>query len=433
MLLFLSRRRKRTFRVFMCVLMVNIILITALPLKPLEAALETDPGSGAPENIADCEIIDFRALYDRLEQKGKEWYKNFNNDAGYLAFREAYVLQSYLLMYETCRDTCYLEKFIDHADSVLKQRDSIRGVTDYRGLSLPAWRRTNEPDDPNPLILAGRYYHLVVETASIAYPFAWFAQIVKNEPGLYDYERKAGIYVQAAADAVAVHDDEWRESGEGGFYVFRKGSPYWCDGVGVPFNQNLGMARTLLRIWQVTGETRYLDRITRIARHFQKNLTPVADRYVWNYWYGHGYDGWSTEQQISSNTPSYRGYKKFEDFRHGAVAADFVVLAYQAGIAFTEDAHIYRFAGTLEKNLLRADRGINEFVSGSGPDGGSGTENTGTNLLIGLWLRYNRVAPSLFDRTCRQVEGLSTVGAPGLLVVAYLNWAARNTIPAAKG
>ena len=123
-----------------------------------------------------CEIVDFRALFDQLDQKGGDWYKNSNNEAGYLAFREAYVMQSYLLMYETYRDTCYLEKFIDHADSVLKQRDSVRGVTDYRGLSLPAWRRTNEPGTPNPLILDGRYAHLVVETASIAYPFAGFAR-----------------------------------------------------------------------------------------------------------------------------------------------------------------------------------------------------------------------------------------------------------------
>ena len=433
MLLFSSGKPKRWLSLIMSILMVNTVLITSLPSKSLVAALENDPGSSVPENSMACEIVDFRALFDQLDQKGGDWYKNYNNEAGYLAFREAYVMQAYLLMYETYRDTCYLEKFIEHADSVLKQRDSVRGVTDYRGLSLPAWRRTNEPGTPNPLILDGRYAHLVVETASIAYPFAWFARIVKNDPELCNYERKADIYVRAAADAVAVHDDEWRESGEEGCYIFRKGSPYWCDGVGVPFNQNLGMARTLLKIWQATGEAKYLDRITRIARHFQEHLTLAADCYVWNYWYGHGYNGWSVEQQVSDNTPSYGGYKKYEDFRHGAVAADFVVLAYQAGIAFTEDVHIYRFARTLENNLIRGDGGINEFVSGLSADGGSSMEKGNNSILIGLWMRYHRVAPSLFDNTCQQVAGLSTVGAPGLLVVAYLNWASKNRIPKTPG
>ena len=152
--------------------------------------------------------------------------QNYNNEAGYLAFGKL----TYCRLIADVRnlpDTC--QQVIEHADNVLKQRDSVRGVTDYRGLSLPAWRRTNEPGTPNPLILDGRYAHLVVETASIAYPFAWFARIVKNDPELCNYERKADIYVRAAADAVAVHDDEWRESGEEGCYIFRKGSPYWCD------------------------------------------------------------------------------------------------------------------------------------------------------------------------------------------------------------
>jgi len=189
------------------------------------------------------------------------------------------------------------------------------------------------------------------------------------------------------------------------------------------------MARTLLKLWQVTGEAKYLDRITRIARHFQEHLTLATDRYVWNYWYGYGYHGWSVEQQVSENTPSYGGYKKYEDFRHGAVAADFVVLAYQADIAFTEDVHIYRFARTLENNLIRDDGGINEFVNGLSADGGSNTKISNDSILIGLWMRYHRVAPSLFDNTCQQVAGLTKVGASGLLVVAYLNWASKNRIP----
>lgn len=43
-------------------------------------------------------------------------------------------------MREAYRDEYYLEKFIDHADHVLASRDSVRGVADWRGLSLPGWR-----------------------------------------------------------------------------------------------------------------------------------------------------------------------------------------------------------------------------------------------------------------------------------------------------
>jgi hypothetical protein len=373
--------------------------------------------SAAPGQAA--EVKDLKAYFNQLDQRGGDWYKNSNNDYGFLAFREAYVLQAYLLMYETYQDTYYLDKFVNHADSVLNQRDSVRKVTDYRGLSLPAWRHTDPPNDSNPLILGGKYYHVAVDTGNISYPYAWFAQIVKSDPKLSAYNNKAGIYVQAAKDAVGVHEDEWRESGNTGWYIYRKGSPYWCDGVGVPFNQNLGLARTMLKIYQTTGEAKYLDRVTKIAQHFKNNLTLNTDRYEWNYWWGYGLTGWTSSQQISANTPSYGGYKKFEDFRHGAVDGDFVMMAYEAGIVFT-DVDIQRFANTVSKNLLRSDGKINEFVSS--------TLVTGSNdMLIGLWLRFNDLAPSLFDASYQRASSYTNVGAPVLLVVAYMNRAYNGT------
>lgn len=370
--------------------------------------LSATPGQAA-------EVRDLRAYFNQLDQRGGDWYKNSNNDSGFLAFREAYVLQSYLLMYETYQDTYYLDKFVSHADSVLNQRDSVRKVTDYRGLSLPAWRHTDPPNDSNPLILGGKYYHVAVDTGNISYPYAWFAQIVKSDPKLSAYNNKAGIYVQAAKDAVGVHEDEWQVSGNTGYYIYRKGSPYWCDGVGVPLNQNLGLARTMLKIYQVTGEAKYLDRVTKIAQHFKNNLTLNTDRYEWNYWWGYGLNGWTSSQQISTNTPSYGGYKKLEDFRHGAVDGDFVMMAYEAGIVFT-NVDVQRFANTVGKNIIRSDGKINEFVN-STPLNGS------NDMLIGLWLRFNDLVPNLFDATYQRASSYTSVGAPVLLVVAYMNQA----------
>ncbi len=362
-----------------------------------------------------AEVKDLRAYFNQLDQRGGDWYKNYNNDSGFLAFREAYVLQSYLLMYETYQDTSYLDKFVNHADSVLNQRDSVRKVTDYRGLSLPAWRHTDSPNDSNPLILGGKYFHVAVDTGTISYPYAWFAQIVKSDPKLSAYNNKAGIYVQAAKDAIGVHEDEWKESGNTGWYIYRKGSPYWCDGVGVPFNQNMSLGRTMLKIYQTTGEAKYLDRVTKIAQHFKNNLTLTTDRYVWNYWWGYGLTGWTSSQQISTNTPSYGGYKKFEDFRHGAVDGDFVMMAYEAGIVFT-NVDVQRFANTVGKNIIRSDGKINEFVN-STPLNGS------NDMLIGLWLRFNKLVPNLFDASYQRASSYTNVGAPVLLVVAYMNQA----------
>jgi hypothetical protein len=63
-----------------------------------------------------------------------------NNEAGALAWGKSYSLLSLIRMYQAYDDPRYLDTFIDGADAVLAQRDRDRGVTDYRGLSLPAWR-----------------------------------------------------------------------------------------------------------------------------------------------------------------------------------------------------------------------------------------------------------------------------------------------------
>jgi len=53
---------------------------------------------------------------------------------------QGWALQALLLAYEAYADPAYLEKFVAIGDQVLGYRDSERGVRDYRGQSLPAWR-----------------------------------------------------------------------------------------------------------------------------------------------------------------------------------------------------------------------------------------------------------------------------------------------------
>ncbi|MEI8408827.1 MULTISPECIES: hypothetical protein [unclassified Kribbella] len=85
--------------------------------------------------------------WDRLFQQGGPGQPDQPNDntnadgrSGMLAWSQSYVLLGLVRMYETYRDTYYLDRLIDNVDQVLAVRDSVRGVTDYRGLSLPAWR-----------------------------------------------------------------------------------------------------------------------------------------------------------------------------------------------------------------------------------------------------------------------------------------------------
>jgi hypothetical protein len=83
-------------------------------------------------------------VFDRtFHESGSSGQPDQPNEAGGLAWGQSYVLASFLRMYDSYRDTHYLDRFVHNADLVLANRDSERGVTDYAGRSRPAWRAMN--------------------------------------------------------------------------------------------------------------------------------------------------------------------------------------------------------------------------------------------------------------------------------------------------
>lgn len=84
-----------------------------------------------------------RETYDWAEAYFWDNYPNLGPgqlDGGNLSWTQSYVLRSYLVMYQAFGDTHYLDLFIRNADQILGTRNSVLGVTDYRGLSRPVWR-----------------------------------------------------------------------------------------------------------------------------------------------------------------------------------------------------------------------------------------------------------------------------------------------------
>ncbi|MDD3653279.1 MAG: hypothetical protein PHO01_03680 [Desulfotomaculaceae bacterium] len=327
------------------------------------------------------------------------WYRTSTNDSGALAWSEAPVMYSFLRMYEATGDKTYLDQFIVHADSVLKTRDSVRGVKDYRGLSLPSWRAGGS------YTLNGKYYIFAAHTAMIVSPMADFAGIVQRN-NLTEYQTKANVYLQAAKEAVAVHNDEWVDNGNHGYYIIRKGAPVWSDGVGVPFNMNLIMGEALLNLYQATNESIYRERATKIARHFKDNLTldPVTGAYVWNYWWGIAYTGWTTGNSPSVNTPSYKGYRVKEDVNHGVLDMRFVEKAYRAGIVFNE-TDMARFGKTISSKLIKTITSVALNVDGTG--------TADSPLRITSWTMLYPWAPGILD-VDRQVKYVGPLGMCGL-------------------
>lgn len=73
----------------------------------------------------------------------KHYSPSDTNEESNISFVNAYYLKSMMVMYHRFGDILYLDKFRDMADAILVKRDNARGVTDYRGRSLPLWRKGN--------------------------------------------------------------------------------------------------------------------------------------------------------------------------------------------------------------------------------------------------------------------------------------------------
>lgn len=111
-------------------------------------------GLGAPAYAATGIDYTARQTFDDWDrefhtQGGSGQPDEPNDDAtatgsGALSWGQAYVLSGLINMYEAYRDPYYLDRFIENTDLVLSVRDSERGVTNYLGESLPAWR-ANHP------------------------------------------------------------------------------------------------------------------------------------------------------------------------------------------------------------------------------------------------------------------------------------------------
>jgi len=332
---------------------------------------------------------ELRQMFTKLDTvNGGNWNKDANNDKATLAWGESYVMDAYVTMYEATGDTYYLDKLVTHGKGVLAQRDSVRGVTDYRGLSLPSWRS-------NRYTLNGENAIFAVHTGMIVYPMAKFAAIVAATPSLQPkYGNDMKLFLQAAKDAVAVHSGDWVDKGDTGYYKFPVGMPYKQAGMGLPYNQYLSMARAEQYIYRASGDTQYINRVTKMYRHFKNNL--VADSSI------NGYS-WRYSAFYSSS---------YEDIGHANIDVDAAFQGYSDGVVFTADDMI-RFANTGAKKVIKSDGSIANDILGSG--------TTQLPWQIGMWSAFGQFAPAITDTAYKKLSAMSYGGPTGLLAVAMLN------------
>ena len=408
-----------------------------------------------------------------LQLNQGQGYKNRTNENGTLAWQESRIMLSYIRMFEVTFDRKYLDRFLDHADSVLNQRDSVAGRTLYDGRSLPVWgsngvstlgrpmnlidangnpsleirgvanshnnvtsvnieagsqlgtykltlvntnfrynvnhvfdnlTQTNVesvvnnpspdvkkmlevrvlgPNPPSPRFIPQlRTYRIIncVYVGMISIPYAYFAYFVKSNPSLASdpiYSVKAEEYLSAAETAMQYLDEEWEENGNRGYFRFKKGEPFWADGIVVPHNRYLAPGLAYLYLYQATGNNKYRDRVVKIANNFLYCPdTPLFDvnaclrqdakgGYIWPYWWAEGALGWTEADNLSINTPNHSGQINIEDTGHAKVDVNFVFQVFRSGIAFSQ-TDIERFTITITDTIFALLPKFPNRVDGAG-------------------------------------------------------------------
>lgn len=293
------------------------------------------------------------------------------NEGGLLSWQQSNVLISYVMMYRAHRDPYYLDKFIHQADRVLAHRDSERGVTDYLGRSLPAWRNFNVTVDQIEPMIVG------VDTGNITYPMTVFVRTVQATPALMSlpkYRGAAARYLTAAEDAFAVHEEEYDR--RKGSYFFPKGSPYVVDGIEYPANMNRAIGRTAANLWFITGGPRYRRRMLDMVRRWQHDFYPLDDgALAWPHQHKGSwtYRGWSEEDGVSVNMPSYNPNQRVSDIGHGVLDVSFAeVSTHDRGL---HQQTLTKMARTMTRHTVttdaNADLTVHRLIDGKQDDAGA--------------------------------------------------------------
>ncbi len=336
----------------------------------------------------------FEEAYDNVSNG--DWYRDRNNETATLAWGESYVMMSLAAMFRTTGSPLYLERLAWHLDGVLANRDDRRGVSDYRGVSAACWQNKHYQPAEQP-------YCYVVHSGMIGYPMAEFVRLVRSA-GLEEevgwdgstLGDKADVYLAAAKEVVAAHDDQWRDAG---YYVFRPDASFLDHaGKDLPLNQSNAMGRMLLALHDVTGDPAYLDKATKLAQRFKAQITTgTGGEYLWNYWGG------------AYASPG-------EDISHAALNVDFAAMAAERGVVFT-DADLLGFARTFMGPVYVDDRTLSNFV------GGGSTNDSSYRAQCGRWLRLTRVRTGVYAAVRDLYEAdyePSSIGSGSLLY----GWAA---------
>ena len=178
-------------------------------------------------------------------------------------------------------------------------------------------------------------YDSVVHDGMMTMPIARFIEIVLSDEKLKErYGETAEGYLAILerhffekwmSEPTKGRPVRWVEFPDGrGLFVWEPTS-FRKKRTSLPMNQYTAFGRTVIKLWQITGDKRYLDVATKMARMVKSLLKVKDDAYWW--YYAEPVADWDGREK-----PSFVEHTHYADMDVG-----FMIDAYEAGIVFGEE------------------------------------------------------------------------------------------------
>lgn len=248
-------------------------------------------------------------------------------------------MQAYAEMFRATGDGRYLDKLYNHINSVMCNRDDIRGQVDYKDELVPAWGTDR-------YTRGEAWMHFAAHTGMITYPMLEFVQLAR-EHSADELCEEASEVLSRARESIDYHDRDWvvQESGFG-LYTYPEDYYHKANYI-IPLSQQATIGRSLVLLWDLTGDQSYYEKARDIALGIKASLQETEwVGYVWGVQMG----------PISDRNP-------IADVSHSTVTVDFIRLAYEHGIVF-DDGDLRNVACTI-KHLL-SDGRAERYINGTG-------------------------------------------------------------------
>jgi hypothetical protein len=282
-----------------------------------------------------------RDWYD-VASKMPSGYLYLQNESDFMSWTESYQQHAYLDLFETTRDTVWLDEMVTRIDGMMNSMwdvppPNIQCNRDVYEDGYLGWGTTHyAPEDI--------YKEFFVHDGVIQVPIARFIRYVYNDSSLYNkYGSKADTYLSTIeSNIIAKWHTNWEgDPGKSGITLEEWGG--WDH---LPNNQYLIFGAAMIILHDISESFYYspadssypefyLEQSIEMGNTFKSYLThqQSEDAYLWGYW--------------STYPPS-------EDLTHGYISLWFVLEAYQKGIVF-DPTDMQRFANTFTQLIWNGD------------------------------------------------------------------------------